>query len=937
MGTLTLEKRTVWSFATILSVGILLFGITTIVVENDNITKSVDTVQKTIVENEKSNLLLRVNNLSNVASVVFRQSVSDVDFQASYASDLLNGSLPVESFYEHWSGLGPTPPGTTSNGYNSGYSYWYNNDNSDPDTNLNLNISSILDNSHRAMVIGNPSYAGMYIGFEDDGLWRHYPYIHVPTLPTFSYTCIATGLSKIGFDPRCRGWYNLADTNRDQVIFTSPYNDVSTGDVLITLAKAILNTLGDLIAVVGADITITSLENSILDANILSNGYTYLIDNAKNLVVYPSLARDRVYTVVEKEFTDSGESAAFVTILDTVIAATEPAQTTFTKSGATWYATYAPVAGTNYTMIMVVPESDITAPSDKIKEDGDNAVIGIIVAVIIGGIVALVIGICLAKRETRKIVAPINALNRSLDSVSQGQIDAQFSLGQSEYTEINEIQNKLFNFSLAIQMATNAFHKQNFGEALDLLNKVESMFNEINQENALGVVLGNKGNVYHKKSGIEKWRYEAERAFSASLKNAQGLLATAADKLRNNHDEQTSQLIEESIRLYKSTLSIRYLNRGEYYRQCKKYDDAHRDFDEGLGLARESENTLNMARLYGNKGLTFMDQRDFAQADECFNKAYTNVDGLYRQTPSKKTLQALQFASMNIGLHLKNRANNESLSPGEKDGYLKQAIFYLNSSLTLDNEMHRDVRDQSVASLIGIYEDGGNHAAAQKLRQMFPDVQIQNSGAATVTFLIDTSPSMDGPRIKSCTRTLRNIIANKMRDGDRISIYDFNTKMNRVVDLTELAPQTRGAIDASISALNNKCTGATYCYKSLLELGNIIKSNPIMNSSQWIIVLTDGEDNEEYFARNRQYGHYGRSTSPDDVKASYKENGLNLIVIAAGISANKQDSINALKMLAKDSPTDEYFIKTDGDASCIEKALVRAFDAANGQIVMETL
>ena len=63
------------------------------------------------------------------------------------------------------------------------------------------------------------------------------------------------------YDPRKRPWYQDAINNPDEIIFTKPYIDAQTGNVIITMAKVIKSESGTPIGVVAMDYTLTGLSN----------------------------------------------------------------------------------------------------------------------------------------------------------------------------------------------------------------------------------------------------------------------------------------------------------------------------------------------------------------------------------------------------------------------------------------------------------------------------------------------------------------------------------------------------------------------------------------------------------------------------------------------------------------------------------------------------
>ncbi len=106
----------------------------------------------------------------------------------------------------------------------------------------------------------HPNILTIYVGTSDKQMFM-YP---ETTLPA-------------GFDPTVRPWYQDA-VNKNKLIWTAPYVDDGTGQLVVTVAKPVYSTKGDLTGVVGADISLDTLSEFISMTKVGSEGYFYLAD-----------------------------------------------------------------------------------------------------------------------------------------------------------------------------------------------------------------------------------------------------------------------------------------------------------------------------------------------------------------------------------------------------------------------------------------------------------------------------------------------------------------------------------------------------------------------------------------------------------------------------------------------------------------------------------
>lgn len=90
------------------------------------------------------------------------------------------------------------------------------------------------------------------------------------------------------YDPRTRGWYQLALQNPGQVVWTDPYVDAFLGGNVITLAKTVsLN--GQVVGVIGVDVNLLNLTSHFEQFNYGFDSYHFLYDAKGVPIVHPQL------------------------------------------------------------------------------------------------------------------------------------------------------------------------------------------------------------------------------------------------------------------------------------------------------------------------------------------------------------------------------------------------------------------------------------------------------------------------------------------------------------------------------------------------------------------------------------------------------------------------------------------------------------------------
>jgi methyl-accepting chemotaxis protein len=91
-----------------------------------------------------------------------------------------------------------------------------------------------------------------------------------------------------GFDPTGRPWYQTAVQSPDRIMWTEPYEDASSGEYVVTVAKPILDPISnEILGVVGMDLSLAGLSSMINQTKVGYNGYPVLLDKNGMALVHP--------------------------------------------------------------------------------------------------------------------------------------------------------------------------------------------------------------------------------------------------------------------------------------------------------------------------------------------------------------------------------------------------------------------------------------------------------------------------------------------------------------------------------------------------------------------------------------------------------------------------------------------------------------------------
>jgi methyl-accepting chemotaxis protein len=111
--------------------------------------------------------------------------------------------------------------------------------------------------------------------------------------PEIMHTFVGTGAGQMmlmpvenlpkDYDPRTRIWYETAMEKKGEVVITEPYVDAASGSVVVTVSTM----LGSGKGVVGIDLNLKALADSVKQIKIGREGYAFIIDQTQKFVSHP--------------------------------------------------------------------------------------------------------------------------------------------------------------------------------------------------------------------------------------------------------------------------------------------------------------------------------------------------------------------------------------------------------------------------------------------------------------------------------------------------------------------------------------------------------------------------------------------------------------------------------------------------------------------------
>ena len=215
---------------------------------------------------------------------------------------------------------------------------------------------------------------------------------------TGSFTIRPDAKMPAGFDPRVRPWYKGAESSSTATL-TEPYIDAATGQTIISIASA-SKKAGQSVGVVGGDLSLQTLIDTLGARNFDGMGYAFLVSSDGKILVHPDKAL--VMKTLSEAFPDSTPriSGDFSEVQ---------------VNGQTRIVTFTPIKGLPSVNWYIGLSVDKDKAFSMLTEFRASAVIATLIAVAI--IIAL-LGMLI-----RILIQPLHVMTRAMADIADGEGD----------------------------------------------------------------------------------------------------------------------------------------------------------------------------------------------------------------------------------------------------------------------------------------------------------------------------------------------------------------------------------------------------------------------------------------------------------------------------------------------------------------------------------
>ncbi|HVP93605.1 MAG TPA: SpoIIE family protein phosphatase [Methanoregulaceae archaeon] len=359
----------------------------------------------------KERLLSLAKDQADISNVIFENVEGEMAIMASYAGSQMES--PVSDISNPGYSQAERPPSI----YNASV-YLFAPGIVENTSSPEFRALHGMDTIFIPVLASDPHLASVYAGSES-GITRLYPW--------------ASGIAP-SFDARNRGWYTAA-MSAGSTTWSAPYVDVTGRGLMVTCSRPVRNDENGWTWVIGADVTIETINQQIINTQIGRSGYAMLIDEKGNIIARPGATAgsrqwDEIFEM--ENLSDSENPGLREAAAEMITGGSGVKEVQFGEGDK--FVAFAPINSTNWSVVVVMPVDEITAPARDtgakikiatgdaelhIQEQVDRMKQAFLVLFIL--LFALIAGLTIV--FARVITDPLRRLSKGSEEIGHGNLD----------------------------------------------------------------------------------------------------------------------------------------------------------------------------------------------------------------------------------------------------------------------------------------------------------------------------------------------------------------------------------------------------------------------------------------------------------------------------------------------------------------------------------
>jgi methyl-accepting chemotaxis protein len=337
------------------------------------------------------------------------------------------------------------------------------------------------------------------------------------------------------FDVKSQPWYKQALLNRRQVVISPPFKDTRTGKLTFSIAKTVEKD-DQVVGVVGIDIALNILSNTIANSKVGTNGYVYMADNNGNIIAHPDQSLIGTDTAAKQSFWEDAKKnlSGFVD---------------YNFQGEKRFGAYETNDLTGWKLIASLPYSELT------KDTGAIRYMFIIVTLIF-----VFIAIVLSMFLSRGIAINIKNLKEAFSKASHGDLTVSVKVtSKDDFRDLAQDFNSMISNISSLMVQVEDSSKTILDTSVTLANMAEESTASIEEVSRAieSVSAGATSQAQNAHESVSEMN-ELSDKLDAIHQNTKDMdyLSTKTDELSAKGLTMLNTLIDKSNKTKKATLQV---------------------------------------------------------------------------------------------------------------------------------------------------------------------------------------------------------------------------------------------------------------------------------------------------------------------------------------------------------------------------------------------
>jgi methyl-accepting chemotaxis protein len=263
---------------------------------------------------------------------------------------------------------------------------------------IGYNVTMLSNNVNFINIVSNPEFSPYLLdslkGVQESNKSLMSVYMGTATKAFYTYPKTDNGAD---YDPTSRPWYKKAIENKDKIVFSDPYQDISTKQMVVSISKAVEKN-GEIVGVVAIDVQFSLLAQDLSQVKVGKNGYAVMLDQNGILLTHPDsklVGTDTFAKIpVWNEVKQKGEGF-----------------TEYKYGGKDKFAVYTHSPVTGWTVLG-------TMEKNELSDDTRSIIVNLIIYLIVVSIVATILSLIV----TRSITVNLKKIKDVMEKASEGDL-----------------------------------------------------------------------------------------------------------------------------------------------------------------------------------------------------------------------------------------------------------------------------------------------------------------------------------------------------------------------------------------------------------------------------------------------------------------------------------------------------------------------------------